>query len=83
MATTLKDLKKAVDQIAQMVDGKGKSFDDIKVHFKTFDERFEENADEFQEPDTITKVEMDIQNWDNVTITIERKVKHENAQEIS
>ena len=51
--------------------------DKVKVKFRTFDDQFDENADEFQLPDEITGVDLDVKNWDKVTITIERNTKHE------
>jgi hypothetical protein len=78
MSTSLKHLKEVVDGLVEMAEGHA-NISNVQVKFKTFDERFEENTDEFQEPDTITAVEFDVMNWDKVTITIERKVKHEDT----
>lgn len=81
--TNLAELKKIVDELTSMLDERDvKDFKDVQVKFKTFDERFEENADEFQEPDTITSVEVDVLKWDSVTITIERKLENERIKTV-
>ena len=72
--TTLWQLKELVDTLCDLSDGH-RAPTLVQVKFKTFDERFEENADEFQEPDQITSVEFDVMNWDKVTITLERKLE--------
>lgn len=69
----LAELKKIVDDVVRMIDDEDVTMANVKVKFKTFDERFEENADEFQEPNEITSVEVDVLKWNSVTITIERK----------
>jgi hypothetical protein len=71
----LAELKKIVDDVVRMIEDKDISLPHVKVRFKTFDERFEENADEFQEPNEITSVEVDVLKWNSVTITIERKIE--------
>lgn len=71
----LAELKKIVDDVVYMVENQDIILANVKVKFKTFDEKFEENADEFQEPDKITSVEVDVLKWNSVTITIERKTE--------
>jgi len=67
-----KKLKDIVDGLDEMIGDRIKH-EDFEINFKTFDERFEENADEYQEPTDITSVQFDILNFTNATITIERK----------
>ncbi len=71
---TLQDLKNMVDEMITLAKVEPSK---VKIKFRTFDDQFEENADEFQLPDTITGVDFDIKNWDKATITIERNTKHE------
>lgn len=79
----LAELKKIVDDVTVMVDKAGvKDFKNVTIKFKTFDDRFEENADEYQEPDQITAVDVDILSWKTVTITIERNAKNERMEAI-
>ena len=67
-----KKLKDIVDGLDEMIGDRIKR-EDFEINFKTFDERFEENADDYQEPTDITSVEFDILNFNKATITIERK----------
>jgi hypothetical protein len=77
----LLELKKIVDDVTVMVDKAGiKDFKNVEIKFKTFDDRFEENADDYQEPDQITSVAVDILSWKTVTITIERNAKNERME---
>ena len=76
----LTELKRIIDDVTVMVDDAGVDFKNVTIKFKTFDERFEENADEYQEPDTITAVDVDILSWKTVTITIERKIPNEKME---
>lgn len=76
----LAELKKIVDDVVVMVDKAGvKRLENVKIKFKTFDARFEENSDEFQEPDQITAVDVNILSWNSVTITIERKIESDSS----
>ncbi len=79
---TLRDLKVLVEDLEGMTKEKGKSAQNVKIKFRTFDEQFDENADEFQLPDTITGVDLDVKNWDKVTITIERRSEPTRADEV-
>jgi hypothetical protein len=77
----LAELKKIVDDVTTMVDKAGvKCLSNVKVKFKTFDDRFEENSDEYQEPDEITAVDVNILSWNSVTITIERKIENQRME---
>lgn len=76
---TLKDLKDLVEDVEIMIKPH-KSPENVRIKFRTFDDQFDENADEFQLPDTITGVDMDIKNWDRVTITIERNTDHSKSE---
>lgn len=67
-------LKEIVDSLVDMSRDE-KLASAIQIKFKTFDPNFDENADEYQLPETITAVEFDILNWDKVTITIETPEK--------
>lgn len=82
MNMNLSELKKIVDDVVNMVDSQDMTLANVKVKFKTFDDRFDENADEFQEPDEITSVNLDILKWNNVTITIERRTDPEPKEEV-
>lgn len=77
----LAELKKIVDDVCVMVNNAGvKDLKNVTIKFKTFDDRFEENADEYQEPDQITAVAVDILSWKTTTITIERNTKNERME---
>lgn len=77
--TNFAELKKIVDDLTRQLEeaDKCKKFEDVKINFQTFDEHFDENSDEFQHPDEITAVDLDILNWNSVTFTIEKKAKNE------
>jgi hypothetical protein len=70
MNMNLLELREIVDTLVELSEDHV-SASKIQIKFKTFDPNFDENADKYQLPETITAVEFDILNWDKVTITIE------------
>ena len=76
-----KQLKDIVDVLEEMIGGRIDR-EEFEIKFKTFDERFEENADEYQEPTDITSVEFDILNFNTATITIERRIDNSGGESL-
>jgi hypothetical protein len=75
VSTNLKDLFEIISDLSEGISKHVKDLSSVKVEFKTFDSYFDEHTDEYQRPTDITSIDVDMLNWNRVTITIEDEKK--------